>query len=78
MSNGIAKNLDVVREEIYYWRMLMPAHLKTLRDANWADKPHKAVNLITESIRLLPRTLVYSLLAFVVIDGALHAWLWLR
>jgi len=78
MANGIKKNWQVVQAEIANWRALMPIHIKTFKDASGGEKIHKAWNLVTESIRLLPRTLGYSLLLFVVVDGGLHLWLWLR
>jgi hypothetical protein len=78
MNNGIAKNFEVVRGELDDWRALMPKHVKTFREARGGEKFHKALNLVTESVRLLPRTLTYSLLAFVIVDGALHVWLWVR
>jgi len=79
MANGLKKNLQVVQHEIADWRALMPQHIRALRDANGiGGKLHKAVNLVTESVRLLPRTLTYSLLIFVVLDGALHTYFWLR
>ena len=79
MANGLTKNFEVVRGELDDWRALMPKHVKTFREAEgFKESAHKAWNLVTESIRLLPRTLGYSLLAFVIVDGALHIWLWVR
>jgi len=78
-KNGAAKNLEVLRHEIADWKALMPYHVKSFKDAKgMAAKAHKAWNLVTESLRLLPRTTGYSLLVFVLLDGALHIWLWLR
>ena len=78
-KNGIAKNWEVVQHELANWRALMPRHVKTYRDATGiSQKVHKVWNLVTESIRLLPRTLGYSLLIFVILDGALHLYFWLR
>lgn len=77
MADGIAKNWQVVQRELAEWRALMPIHVRTFKDARGiAQKAHKGVNLVTESVRLLPRTLTYSLLAFVVFDGALHLYFW--
>lgn len=76
-KNGLAKNWEVVQEEIATWRALMPIHIKTFKDAQGiAARLHKGWNLVTESIRLLPRTLGYSALIILVLDGALHIWLW--
>lgn len=79
MANGIKKNWQVVQHEIANWRALMPQHVRTFKDARGiGEKLHKAMNLVTESVRLLPRTLAYSLLIFVVADGALHVYFWMR
>lgn len=78
MADGIKKNWQVVQREISEWRALIPNHVRTFKDARGADKIHRAWNLVTESIRLLPRTLGYSLLIIVILDGALHIWLWSR
>lgn len=78
MASGIKKNWQVVQHEIADWRALMPVHVRTFRDAKGvAEKLHKAVNLVTESVRLLPRTATYALLLFLLLDGALHVYSWL-
>lgn len=78
MADGIKKNWQVVQHEIADWRALMPQHIRVFKDANGiAGKAHKAMNLVTESVRLLPRTVSYLLISVLLVDMALHIWSWL-
>lgn len=78
-KNGMAKNLEVVQMEIANWRALMPIHIKSYREAkSLGRKVHKAWNLVTETIRLMPRTVGYSALILLLLDGLLHLFLWFR
>ena len=61
-KDGIWKNLEVVTDEIDDWKMVMRVHVATFKNAKGiAQKAHKAMNLVSESVRLLPRTVSYYL-----------------
>ena len=61
-KDGIWKNLEVVTDEIDDWKVIMKTHVATFKAAEGiAQKAHKAMNLVTESVRLLPRTVAYYL-----------------
>ena len=61
MSDGLKKNFEVVQDESSKWRREMPIHVARFQRATWiGEKLHTGVNLLTESIRLLPRTLAYT------------------
>ena len=61
MSDGLKKNFEVVQDEWSKWRREMPIHVARFQRADGiGEKLHTGVNLLTESIRLLPRTLTYT------------------
>ena len=61
-KDGIWKNLEVVTDEIDDWKVLMAPHVNTYKNAKGVvQKAHKAMNLVSESVRLLPRTTSYYL-----------------
>ena len=61
-KDGIWKNLEVVTDEIDDWKVLMAPHVTTYKNAKGiAQKAHKAMNLVSESVRLLPRITSYYL-----------------
>jgi len=78
-KNGMAKNMEHIREEITTWRAGMAGPLQEYHDAaGIGGKAHKALNLVTESVRLLSYTIAHVAVLWVIADGALHVWLWLR
>lgn len=77
--DGIAKNIEHIKEELAGWKSGMAAPLREYHDADGVPESlHKLLNLVTESVRLLPYTLAHALIVGVIADGALHIWLWLR
>lgn len=77
-KNGIVKNWEVVQRELAAWRALKPIHIKTYRDAEGiVEKAHKGWNIVTEFIRIAPRTTGYSLLAAVTVLAAAIVAVWL-
>jgi len=79
MANGLAKNWEHIREEVAGWRSGMAAPWREFQNADGVPETvHKAMNLVTESARLLPYTIAHVFVIAIVGDGALHVWLWLR
>lgn len=67
MADGIEKNIEVVKEEIADWRQLIKPHKERHKAAKWLTtdwkrhKLHTGMNLVTESVRLMPRLVAYYL-----------------
>lgn len=79
MSDGMAKNWEHITEEVLNWRNNMGPYWRMFQDADGVgEKLHKAMNLVTESVRLLSYTLAHALVLGAALDGALHVWLWVR
>lgn len=70
MADGIEKNIEVVLQELKHWWFCMrKEHLPRLKDMTLKFKgddakrnvAHVLFNLLTETVRALPRTISYSL-----------------
>lgn len=76
--DGLAKNVEVVVNELKDWWFDMEAlHLPRFRKASMkiGDKSfilHLVLNLITETIRALPRTLTYALVLYFMYQTVLY------
>jgi len=78
MSDGMKKNLEVVRAELVEWRKQMADNTARFRHVGLVNKGsgpygqnnnlfHLLTNYISESYRALPRTLTYITIVALVI-----------
>lgn len=81
MSDGLLKNFEVVTDEWQdWWHSMRKDHLPRFRHSTlkWTGEHrkrnviHLLVNVVTETIRALPRTLTYGLMMW----GGLEVILW--
>ena len=85
MSNGIKKNVKVVLNELKHWWFCMRMeHLPRFKEATlrWRGQyakrniVHLLFNLLTETVRALPRTISYSLVFWGVTETIPLVPLW--
>jgi len=76
--NGILKNFSVIGDEFrHWWYAMKKEHLPRFKEASLRSGKnnvvHLLVNLLTETVRAMPRTVTYSLLFYAgyQITGAL-------
>lgn len=70
-SDGFKKNIEVVLEELKHWLfVLRKEHLPRFKTGTFlwgkSNYLHLAMNLFTETIRALPRTIAYSVVIYVL------------
>ena len=69
--DGIFKNFSVVGDEFrHWWYVMKEEHLPRFKKADLRfgknNVAHLLVNLLTETVRAMPRTVTYSILTYVV------------
>jgi len=59
VSDGMAKNWEVVKAEVASYRRNVKFELKRMKREKWSRKPHVLFGLVVDAHRILPRTLSY-------------------
>jgi len=77
MSDGIAKNLEVVRAEIKAYRACIKMEWARMKRVPASRKLHVLFGLLPDAHRTMPRTLSYLALLSLIPILALFAWWWL-
>jgi len=68
--DGILKNFSVVGNEFrHWWYVMRDEHLPRFKEANLRfgknNVIHLLTNLLTETVRAMPRTVTYSILLYI-------------
>ncbi len=75
MSDGMKKNLEVVKAEIDDYRDTLQVEWDRLKREPWSRKGHVLFGLIPDAHRDMPRTLSYlAVLSLIPIGAAVWWW----